>query len=470
MKKIRKFVTRGILCFLLYLFLGICLSYARQPRVSQEYQDAFQPADFYSDTVSCDRACIIEDNEEALELRLRMIAQARERIVLSTFEFRADESGKDILSALMAAAKRGVEVKILADGASVYLQMDRNPYFYALSTMENVEIKIYNRVNPLLPWTTMGRLHDKYLLIDDYAYLLGGRNTYDYFLGDNGYKNYDRDVFVYCTEPGSAESSVGQLEDYFSGVWQQKECRLFYDNPKNARRSSVAAAAEELEDRYRTLGEEYGLDQEPDYQGMTFETEKITLLTNPTHVYAKEPWIFYSLAELMKDAKGEILIHTPYVICNDWMYDSFREICKQNPEVSLLTNSAANNGNPFGAADYRMNRDKLLDTGLTLYEYEGGVSYHGKSIVMGEELSAVGSFNMDMRSVYLDTEMMLVIDSREVTAQLKEYLTAYEEESVKVLPDGTREIPEGVTPQELTGKRKILVFLVGLFDWLRFLM
>ena len=71
MKKIRKFVTRGILCFLLYLFLGICLSYARQPRVSQEYQDAFQPADFYSDTVSCDRACIIEDNEEALELRLR---------------------------------------------------------------------------------------------------------------------------------------------------------------------------------------------------------------------------------------------------------------------------------------------------------------------------------------------------------------------------------------------------------------
>ena len=77
---------------------------------------------------------------------------------------------------------------------------------------------------------------------------------------------------------------------------------------------------------------------------------------------------------------------------------------------------------------------------------------------------------MGMRSVYLDTEMMLVIDSREVTAQLKEYLTAYEEESVKVLPDGTREIPEGVTPQELTGKRKILVFLVGLFDWLRFLM
>ena len=67
-------------CVSSYICFWESVSYARQPRVSQEYQDAFQPADFYSDTVSCDRACIIEDNEEALELRLRMIAQAREII------------------------------------------------------------------------------------------------------------------------------------------------------------------------------------------------------------------------------------------------------------------------------------------------------------------------------------------------------------------------------------------------------
>ena len=43
-------------------------------------------------------------------------------------------------------------------------------------------------------------MHDKYLIVDDSLYLMGGRNVYDYFLGDQeGHKNYDRDVLVYNT-------------------------------------------------------------------------------------------------------------------------------------------------------------------------------------------------------------------------------------------------------------------------------
>ena len=59
------------------------------------------------------------------------------------------------------------------------------------------------------------------------------------------------------------------------------------------------------------------------------------------------------------------------------------------------------------------------------------MSYHGKSITIGDELAIVGSFNMDMRSAYLDTELMLVVDSKEVTSQLKGYMEAYEADSVK---------------------------------------
>ena len=49
-------------------------------------------------------------------------------------------------------------------------------------------------------------------------------------------------------------------------------------------------------------------------------------------------------------------------------------------------------------------RSRIHATGIKLLEYEGGVSYHGKSIVVDDDLSIVGSFNMDMRSVYLDTD------------------------------------------------------------------
>ena len=163
-------------------------------------------------------------------------------------------------------------------------------------------------------------------------------------------------------------------------------------------------------------------------------------------------------------------IHTPYVICNDWMYQSFADICEENPNVTMMTNSVANNGNPFGASDYQKNKGRLLETGLKIQEYEGGVSYHGKSITIGDELAIVGSFNMDMRSAYLDTELMLVVDSKEVTSQLKGYMEAYEADSVKVLDEENYEIPEGVERQELTKKREQRIRLVGLFNWFRFLM
>ena len=467
MKKAALIILFTALLFPLYVICGVILSYHKQPDVSTQYRSDFHAADCYSDSVSCDRACIIEDNEEALLERLRMIEHAEDRIILSTFEFRADESGKDMLAVLLAAARRGVKIQILTDGMTAFLRMDRNAYFHALAANENVEIKVYNRINLLKPWKTMGRLHDKYVIADDGLYLLGGRNTYDYFLGDHGYKNYDRDVLVYSTNPGDRESSVHQLEAYFESIWELKECTPFraWDAEK------TLDAVKELEERRETIQAQYPLlAEKADYAEMTFEVNKITLLSNPTHVYAKEPTVFYSLAEIMKHSRGDISIHTPYIICNDWMYSSFREICENNPDVRLLTNSAANNGNPFGASDYLLHKDKLMDTGLTIYEYEGGVSYHGKSISIGDRLSIVGSFNMDMRSVYLDTELMLVIDSTALNRQLKENMQIYEASCVKVLDQDTYEIPENVTRQEMRAENKRKVDLLKSFNWLRFLM
>lgn len=73
----------------------------------------------------------------------------------------------------------------------------------------------------------MGRMHDKYLIADGSIYILGGRNTYNYFLGDfEKYKNYDRDVLVICENP-QKENSVSQLLDYFENIWKQDDCAYF---------------------------------------------------------------------------------------------------------------------------------------------------------------------------------------------------------------------------------------------------
>ena len=82
-------------------------------------------------------------NPEALLQRVRLIRNAKEDIILSTFAFQSDESGKLILGALHDAADRGVHVRLLVDGMESWVDMEGNPYFYGLSSLENVEIKLY---------------------------------------------------------------------------------------------------------------------------------------------------------------------------------------------------------------------------------------------------------------------------------------------------------------------------------------
>ena len=89
-----------------------------------------------------------------------------------------------MMSALLCAADRGVSVKVIVDGCSGFLDMRGNEWFQALTAHENVEMRIYNLVNLLKPWTLQARMHDKYVICDRKIYLLGGRNTVNLFLGD----------------------------------------------------------------------------------------------------------------------------------------------------------------------------------------------------------------------------------------------------------------------------------------------
>ena len=62
-----------IFLFFSYIVLGVVFAYKKQPDISTEYANSFNPDNFYSDQISCDRACVIEDNTQALLERLRMI-------------------------------------------------------------------------------------------------------------------------------------------------------------------------------------------------------------------------------------------------------------------------------------------------------------------------------------------------------------------------------------------------------------
>ena len=319
--------------------------------------------------------------------------------------------------------------------------MERNSYFYALSSHPNIEIKIYNKINLLLPWKTQGRMHDKYVIADDYGYILGGRNTFDYFIGSypTNSRSHDREVLVYNTAHGTAgtsQSSLNQVEAYFNQVWNLNVSSLFHDDETLAEKDSVKKAAGVLRDRYNMLAnknpELLGWEMEnpgqpacpalpidPDindndreipastqpaplayYEEQTVPAGKITLVSNPTDIYAKEPVVFYTMTELMRSAREQVVIHTPYAVFNNYMYDTLTEVTSHVP-VTMMINSVENGDNFFASSDYPRHKKAFIGTGMEILEYDGGLSYHGKSLLIDHELCAVGSYNFDLRSTYM---------------------------------------------------------------------
>ena len=102
--KILLIILAIFLCVAFYELLGICVAYKKQPEVSNITKKETKNGSWNECSENTERAVIIEKNPEAL---LQRIKNAKKEIILSTFAFQSDESGKLILGALHDAADRG---------------------------------------------------------------------------------------------------------------------------------------------------------------------------------------------------------------------------------------------------------------------------------------------------------------------------------------------------------------------------
>lgn len=417
--------------------------------VGTEYKEWVSQTAYESDAVSRERILCIDDNEEALLWRLRMIAAAEESIVLATFDLRDDESGTDMMSALLDAADRGVSVKLLVDGIYQMLYLKDSAPFHALCAHENVEARYYNLISLKNIYRVNYRMHDKYLMVDEQMYLLGGRNTTDVFLGkpqENA--NIDRDLLVYHTGEGKGES-FQQLHSYFGQIWEEP-CVTAVKVGKQDRLEKEYAL---LRERYSSLQKEYG-----DFAGYqewvkdTFSANRITLLHNGTHAGNKEPQVLYAIGQLAAKGKN-VIIQSPYVICNRDMYEVLEHM-EAEGNVRIFLNAVERGSNPWGCSDYLNNKKKILATGADVYEVMNENAVHTKAVLIDTHLSIVGSYNLDMRSTYLDTELMLVVDSSYLNSHIREMTEDYRKKSIEVLSDGTETVGELYQERELsTGKK-----------------
>ena len=185
----------------------------------------------------------------------------------------------------------------------------------------------------------------------------------------------------------------------------------------------------------------------------TFEVNKITLVSNETGAHRKDPQILSVLGQLAEQS-DEVLIQTPYVICNSYMYQTLEQI-EKNSDVKIILNAVEKGSNPWGCTDYLNNKEKILGTGCDVYELMNEKAVHTKTVLIDDNISIVGSYNLDMRSTYLDTELMLVIDSEELNDHIREMAETYMEKSVEVKADGTETKGASYIEKELPDKKKL---------------
>ncbi|MDD5177203.1 MAG: phospholipase D family protein [Sterolibacterium sp.] len=400
---------------------------------------------------------IIPVGADGFLTRMQMINAAERTVDLQYFIFRGDETGKLLTGAVLRAADRGVRVRVLIDDGETVTGDDQ---ITALEAHPSVEIRLFN------PFVYRGhitllravefmfnasrldyRMHNKLLVVDNAVALIGGRNIGDqYFQIDPESQFADDDVFA-------AGPIAKQLSTTFDEFWNN--ALSIPAEALTAGKSSHAALNEhrqELKEQSRQLKADG-----PDYVRRVASGEpfggmisgRLPLVWAHAQLICDSPdkkkvengamlgrLMHRAVANAASAVQSELLMVTPYLIPGDEGMQLFRDLRQRNVRVRILTNSLESSTVLLGQAGYMHYRVPLLENGVELYEIRsrlgnargsgqtaaisryGNYSLHAKLFVFDRQRLFIGSMNFDQRSMHLNTEIGLIIDSPALAQQV----------------------------------------------------
>jgi cardiolipin synthase C len=388
--------------------------------------------------------------------RAQMINAAERTLDLQYFIFRQDETGQLLTDALLHAADRGVRVRVLVDDGDT---LEGDEQIAALEAHPQIEIRIFN------PFVYRGhtelfravefaftasrldyRMHNKLMVVDNAIALIGGRNIGDqYFQVDLDSQFGDDDVFA-------AGPIVKRLSKTFDEFWN---CAIAIpvQGLANGKQSGAALAA------YRKTLDEHR--QELKVDGTDYASRVATGEPLAAMIAGRLPLIWAnaqlvydspekkrvadgemvgklmhrSVAETAAAVQSELLMVTPYFIPGDAGMQMFEDLRKRGVRVRVLTNSLESTPELVAHSGYMHYRMPLLEDGVELYEVRallgnsrgsgetlastlsGNYALHAKLFVFDRQKLYIGSMNFDQRSRSLNTEIGLIIESRELAEQ-----------------------------------------------------
>ncbi|KRB07598.1 phospholipase D family protein [Lysobacter sp. Root690] len=336
-------------------------------------------------------AVILDRGPDALLARINLIRSATHSLDLQTYIFDEDDAGKLVLDELLAAARRGVRVRLLLDQLAALRHIDT---LAALSGVHvNFEVKLYNpvlhRARITYPryvlaaaccWRRLNqRMHTKLLLADGQIGISGGRNYQDdYYDWDDEYNFRDRDVLV----AGPVADVMGtDFEVFWSDRRSVPVERLAdvgqriiddgvpvlppieFERPQRAQAMRDAAADNaQIQQRLVANAIQVGavryISDTPDKHRENAENNAL----------ASD-----SLRNLITHSREEVMLQTPYLVLSKSAQQLFRSLHDRpdRPRVIVSTNSlAATDAFIAYALSYKYKRRYLREFGFNIYEYK----------------------------------------------------------------------------------------------------
>jgi putative cardiolipin synthase len=235
--------TRLLLLILIAGVLGACSSLpdkgprpARENAVSARADTAFAPIEAsIRAQVGPDASgfMLLDSNEQGLSWRLALIDSARHSLDLQYYVWFGDAGGVLLMKRVVQAAKRGVKVRIIVDDLSSMLQDMTTPevrdsIVAAIDAHPNIEVRLFNawRHRSLLGRAgdsltdlkrANQRMHNKVMIADNQAVILGGRNIGDEYLGLNPAFNF-HDLDLLGIGPGARQAST-VFDRFWNSEW-----------------------------------------------------------------------------------------------------------------------------------------------------------------------------------------------------------------------------------------------------------
>jgi putative cardiolipin synthase len=405
----------------------------------------------HGDTASGFR--LLRVNLEALAWRLALIDSARHSLDLQYYVWFGDKVGQLLMARVIAAADRGVKVRLLFDDLSTLLHdMEsvelRDALLAAVDQHPNIEIRVFNawRQRGLLGRAVESvgefsrlnrRMHNKQMIADNRAAIIGGRNVGDEYFGLNVSFNF-HDLDVLGVGPVAREASA-VFDRYWNSDWVRGIPR---DNPfglaperSAAEQAAFAALSSDPRAREELAGKHSWASDIDSLPGTLHVGRSAVHTDSPSRAETTRNHMPEAFRALLRSAQREVLITNAYIIPDEVFITDLNDLRARGVAVRILTNSLASHDVPAVNSHYETWRKPMLQAGVALYEMRADaaiqatvvdtapvrgrfVGLHTKAMVIDRQRSFIGSMNLDPRSEVINSEMGVVIDSAELASAL----------------------------------------------------